>query len=274
MERLVAKRKSTSRSDHRTNGHALERIRLIVADENAIDRAGLMALLEREADMDVIGATQTIEDTIEACREHVPDVLLLTLTLPGLGSDEALPAILTAHPQLRVVGLSEHSHKHCLVLNPPMPVDFSSGTNGRFLGQGPQLCSHGTTCLRIAAQHGARGTVRRNAESSTLLEAIRLVHAGQTCHAEETHDDHFTHEDRRQPLSDRERTVAAHISRGLSNKEIASALDISEATVKKHVGRVLAKLGLQDRLQVGLFLVRNPMVLRTPAANEDRVRED
>jgi DNA-binding NarL/FixJ family response regulator len=67
------------------------------------------------------------------------------------------------------------------------------------------------------------------------------------------------------PLSERERTVAAHLSRGLSNKEIASALDISEATVKKHVGRVLAKLGLQDRLQAGLYLARNPLVLNAPS---------
>jgi DNA-binding NarL/FixJ family response regulator len=112
----------------------------------------------------------------------------------------------------------------------------------------------------VAAERGARATVRRNSEFATLLEAIRRVHAGEICHADDALDDSHA-PGAFQPLSERERMVAANIARGLSNKEIASALDISEATVKKHVGRVLAKLGLQDRLQVGLFLARNPLLL-------------
>ena len=65
-------------------------------------------------------------------------------------------------------------------------------------------------------------------------------------------------------LSERELDVAALLAEGLSNKEISTALDISEPTVKKHVGDILDKLGLQDRLQAGLYIARNPLVISKP----------
>jgi DNA-binding NarL/FixJ family response regulator len=237
----------------------------MVADGNAIDRAGLKALIGNEPDMDVVASTATIEATLEACDAQAPDVLLLTLMLPGSDGAEALPAILAAHPKLPIVALSGHSLRNCLVLNPPFKTAAATpGGNGPVLGQGVHRCSHGTTCLRGAAERGARGTVRRSSPHETLLEAIRVVHAGGVSHEAEVNEPCMDN-DALRPLSERERTVAAHLSRGLSNKEIASALDISEATVKKHVGRVLAKLGLQDRLQAGLYLARNPLVLSAPS---------
>jgi DNA-binding NarL/FixJ family response regulator len=265
----VAKRKTAAPSVGPTNGQVHHRIRLVIADGDAIDRAGLVALMEREPDLQVLDATSTVDETISACGRSRPDVLLLTLTLPGGSGDGALPRILDRHPDLRIVALSEHSRDHCLVLNPPVPALGNSAAAGPRLGHGPHLCSRGTTCLRVAAEHGARATVRRNSEFATLLEAVRRVHAGEVCHAEDALDDSHP-PGAFQPLSERERMVAAHIARGLSNKEIASALDISEATVKKHVGRVLAKLGLQDRLQVGLFLARNPLILTPRRDNGPR----
>lgn len=267
VESLVTKRKSADLSAGPTNGHARGRIRLIVADGNAIDRAGLVALLEREKDLHLVGAAGTLDETIAACGRAKPDVLLLTLTLPGVAQDGALPAILARHPDLNVVALSQVSHDQCLVLNPP-EAELSRGeAAGANVGHGALLCSQGTTCLRVAAAYGARATVRRDAEFAVLLEAIQRVHGGETFHSHEALDESPAEAAGSQLLSERERTVAAHIARGLSNKEIASALDISEATVKKHVGRVLAKLGLQDRLQVGLFLARNPLVLRQRNGN-------
>ena len=263
----MTKRKSAELSVGQTNGHARGRIRLVIADGNAIDRAGLVALMEREKDLQIVGAAGTLDEALAACARAKPDVLLLTLTLPGVAEDGALPAILDRHPDLRVVALSQVSHDHCLVLNPPVPEPVNGAAVGPMPGHGILLCSHGTTCLRVAAAHGARATVRRNVEFAVLLDSIRRVHAGETCHAHEALDESHLEADALQPLSERERTVAAHIARGLSNKEIASTLDISEATVKKHVGRVLAKLGLQDRLQVGLFLARNPLILRRHPAN-------
>ena len=74
------------------------------------------------------------------------------------------------------------------------------------------------------------------------------------------------HESHSHALSSRELDVAELISVGRSNKEIAQALGISEPTVKKHVGHILDKLGLQDRLQVGLYVARNPLVLQPNGA--------
>lgn len=270
MESVVVRRKSADLSAARTNGHAGGRIRLVVADGNAIDRAGLVALMEREPDFHVVGAAGSLEETLAACARSRPHVLLLTLTLPGAVEDGALPALLSRYPDLRVVALSQVGHEHCLVLNPPGQANGTAA--GPLHGHGPHLCSHGTTCLRIAATHGARATVRRNAELAVLVDAVRRVHAGEFCHADEALDEHHVESDPLRPLSERERTVAAHIAGGLSNKEIARALEISEATVKKHVGRVLAKLRLQDRLQVGLFLARNPLALRQRSGNGNGAR--
>ena len=77
----------------------------------------------------------------------------------------------------------------------------------------------------------------------------------------------------REPLSERELDVAALIAEGRSNKEISVELKISEPTVKKHVGHILEKLGLLDRLQVGLHIARNPLIIaRRPADDRSRSR--
>lgn len=267
----MIKRKSAGMAAGQTNGHARGGIRVVVADGNPIDRAGLVALLDREPDLQVVGSSGALEDTLATCGRLKPDLLLLTLTLPGTAEDGVLPVLLGRYPNLRVVAMSQVAHEHCLVLNPPAPEPVNGEAAGPLPGHGSYLCSHGTTCLRIAAAQGAAATVRRDAEFDVLLEAIRRVHAGEISHADEVLEEDQPGVDPMHPLSERERTVAAHIARGLSNKEIASALDISEATVKKHVGRVLAKLGLQDRLQVGLFLARNPMLLRHRNGNGARV---
>jgi len=266
----MAKRKTAELAAGQTNGHAHGRIRLVIADGNPIDRAGLAALLERQPDIHVVGSSGALEDTLATCGRLKPDILLLTLTLPGSSEDGLLPVLLERYPDLRVVAMSQVSHDHCLVLNPPANGEAA----GPLTGHVAHLCSQGTTCLRIAAAQGARATVRRNAEFDVLLEAIRHAHAGDDFHSDEVLEEDDACTDPMQPLSERERTVAAHIVRGLSNKEIASALDISEATVKKHVGRVLAKLGLQDRLQVGLFLARNPLLLRQRNGNGVRAAAD
>jgi DNA-binding NarL/FixJ family response regulator len=127
----------------------------------------------------------------------------------------------------------------------------------------------GTDCLALAAAQGARATVRRDADPEDLLRAIRAAAAGQSWYDRQT-TSNFAANGSGSPaepdqfergLSERELDVAALLAEGLSNKEISTALSISEPTVKKHVGHILEKLGLQDRLQAGLHIARNPLIV-------------
>jgi DNA-binding NarL/FixJ family response regulator len=225
-----------------------------VADSQTIDRAGILGLLAREKDFEVVGESTTVDDSVRQCKRLAPDVLVLTLNLPGQDRDAAIPAIRAALPRLRILALSERGAENCLVLNPPS----RKWLTGIPLG----TCPVGVDCLQLAAQQGAMATLRRSAEPEELALAIRAVAAGETRYDPTTAAGISTATGHGRPLfSRRETQVAALITEGRSNKEIASLLDIGEPTVKKHVGHVLEKLGLQDRLQAGLFLARNPVLL-------------
>ncbi|MBI3539612.1 MAG: response regulator transcription factor [Candidatus Eisenbacteria bacterium] len=234
--------------------------RVVVADGQAIDRGGMVGLLEGEPDFEVVGEAASTAECIQQCRSLEPDVLVLALNLAGHDPCSALPAVRTALPRLRVLAVSERGVANCLVLNPP--------GRARREAEHRVACAYGTDCLQLAASQGAMGTLRRSADPEDLFRAVRAVAAGQAWYDTTTADGLLTStspdalQGRLTTLSARERDVAAQIADGLSNKEISTALGISEPTVKKHVGRVLEKLGFQDRLQVGLFLARNPLVLR------------
>jgi DNA-binding NarL/FixJ family response regulator len=160
-----------------------------------------------------------------------------------------------------MVVLSDRGAANCVVLNPP----GRQRANARAVA----ACPIGTDCLALAAAQGARATVRRDADPEDLFRAIRAAAAGQSWYDTQT-TANFAANGSGSPaeadqfergLSERELDVAALLSEGLSNKEISTALSISEPTVKKHVGHILEKLGLQDRLQAGLHIARNPLIV-------------
>jgi NarL family two-component system response regulator LiaR len=236
------------------------RVRVLVADSQAIDRGGLVGLIDDERDLEVVGEAATVEETIRQCTALKPDVLVLALNLDGQDSKPALGSIHAALPDLKVLALSERSAQHCLVLNPP-------ARRARGAEKLP-ACAVGTDCLTLAVTQGAMATLRRTADPEELFRAIRAVAEGGASYDALTAASLRTSgigkargSDQRQ-LTGRELEVASLIADGRSNKEISTSLEISEATVKKHVGSILVKLGLEDRLQAGLYLARNPLVFR------------
>ncbi len=233
------------------------RVRIVVADHQAIDRGGLVGLLRSQPDLEVIGESATIEETIQQCRALAPDVLLLTLNLPAQNREAAIPMIRAALPELYILALSERGAENCLVLNPPS----RQWLTGVPLG----TCPAGIDCLQLAATQGAMATLRRSADPEDLFRALRTVAQGHAWYDPTTAAGMLANRGAPQHelFTDREMQVAALISEGQSNKEISTSLAISEPTVKKHVGRILEKLGLADRLQAGLFLARNPLLFRT-----------
>ena len=237
------------------------RVRVVVADSQAIDRGGLVGLIDDERDLEVVGEAATVEETIRQCKALSPDVLVLALNLIGQDSQPALTAIHAVLPQLKVLALAERAAIHCLVLNPP--------SRRARVSENLPACAVGTDCLTLAVTQGAMATLRRTADPEELFRAIRAVAEGSASYDSLTatslrsshHAGQGNNADHRR-LTGRELEVAGLIADGRSNKEISTSLAISEATVKKHVGSILVKLGLEDRLQAGLYLARNPLVFR------------
>ncbi|HTM57280.1 MAG TPA: response regulator transcription factor [Candidatus Udaeobacter sp.] len=241
---------------------AARRTRVVVADRQAIDRAGLVRLLESKRNVGVAGEAASVDETIEQCCARTPDVLVLSLNLEGAGEAPAISTILRALPALRILALSERGASNCLVLNPPARERVPAGLQAS--------CARGIDCLQLAVAQGAMGTLRRGAEPEELFRAVRALAQGRAWYDASTPAEIVLGGateippggTRRRDLSNRERDVAALLSEGFSNKEISSALEIGEPTVKKYVGRVLAKLGVKDRLQAGLFVARHPLLLQ------------
>ena len=254
--------KPPRRSARRAHAPKALRVRIVVADSQAIDRGGLVGLLEDERDFEVVGEAASVEETIQQCRALRPDVLVLSLNLQGQEERPAIPAIRSGLPTLRIVALSERGAANCLVLNPP--------SRRRSTAELKLACAPGMDCLQLAVTQGAMATVRRSADPEDLVRAIRAVAEGSAWYEPTTaagllstsSPDGGGPQGGGAAFSPRETEVASLIAEGQSNKEISTCLRISEATVKKHVGRVLAKLGLADRLQAGLLLARNPLVLK------------
>jgi len=248
---------ATSRTRDPDYGADTSSIRVLVADSQAIDRRALALLLRSQHDLRVVGEAANADEALVMARVHVPHVTVLSLALPTSGGEPALPWLLAAEPGLRAIAISERGWEQCMVLNPPPSAAPPDSADHR--------CDGGVDCLQLAMAQGALGTVRRSADPERLFGAIRAVAQGRSSHdpaaLEAMSRPALPGALHRPSLSPREVEVAALIGRGCSNKEIAATLAISEPTVKKHVGRVLAKLGVQDRLQAGLFVTRHPLHL-------------
>jgi DNA-binding NarL/FixJ family response regulator len=226
-----------------------------------MDRSGLVAILERQRDFAVVGEASDTQEVISLCRSLRPSVLILALRLGDVEGRSALAAVRAASPETPILAVAERGEGQCLVLNPP-------GSH-RHSGDGRVPCATGTDCLQLAVVDGASGTIRRDSTPAELFQAIRTVATGRFWYSAAPTILNVFPGNGREPdsaLSPRELEVAELIANGRSNKEISTALRITEPTVKKHVGRILAKLGLQDRLQVGLYVARNPLVLQPLSA--------
>jgi DNA-binding NarL/FixJ family response regulator len=240
---------------------AAAKIRILIADDQPIDRKGLTALLQSVRDFEVIAESSQAEDAARRCRALSPSVVILALHLSAPVGRTALSVIRSLSPETPVLALAERGEGRCMVLNPPRTGQVAPRENGTD-------CAYGTDCLQLAVYEGATGTIRRSADPEEFFRAIRTVASGKAWYESGTAASIMRHalargeREGQPPLSQREMEVAALIADGRSNKEISQALKISEPTVKKHVGHVLAKLKLQDRLQIGLYIARNPLVLR------------
>jgi DNA-binding NarL/FixJ family response regulator len=211
-------------------------VRIVLADDQALVRAGFKLILEAEEDLEIAGEAGDGEEAVDVARRVRPDVVLMDIQMPRGGGLEATR---------RVV---ERGSARVLILTTFEQDDYVF------------------EALRV----GASGFLLKNAPPEELVHAVRIVASGESLLAPSVTRrliEEFARrppppgEDRRlSELTERELDVLRLLASGLSNAEIAARLFLGEGTVKTHVSHVLAKLGLRDRVQAVVFAYESGLV--------------
>jgi DNA-binding NarL/FixJ family response regulator len=203
-----------------------DKIRIIVIDDQAVVRQGFVALINTVPDMAVVAEGTNGQQAVELYREHLPDIVLMDLRMPVLGGVEAIKAIRREFPSARVIVLTTFD---------------------------------GDEDIYRSLQAGAQGYLLKDMFFEELEDAIRTVRAGGR-RIPGVVAERLAERVGGSDLTARELEVLGQIVRGLSNKEIASAFRISEATVKSHINSILSKLGVADRTQAATTALQRGIV--------------
>jgi two-component system, NarL family, response regulator NreC len=211
-----------------------KRIRLIIADDHAIMREGLVALLEDEPDLRVVGQAGGGLEAVALVRQQQPDIALLDITMPGMNGLEVTRRLVAEQPEVKILILTMHEEE---------------------------------AFFFEALRAGAAGYMLKGASSEELLGAIRAVYEGGVYLPPQLAgglvQDYLTHQPQRpahDPLTPREREVLTLIAQGLSNTEIAEQLVLSLNTVKSHRLRIYQKLNLHDRSELVAYALRRGLL--------------
>ncbi|MFD1720618.1 response regulator [Amnibacterium endophyticum] len=216
-------------------------IRVLIADDQAMVRAGFAALLGAQEGLEVVGQAADGAEALRLAEATAPDVVLMDVRMPVLDGLEATRALLAPdrpEPRPRVVVLTTFDVDDYVL------EALRAGASGFLLKDA--LPDELVEAVRVVARGDA---LLAPSVTRRLIERFAARPAGQTSMAE------------LDGLTDREREVLREVARGRSNREIAGALFIAEQTVKTHVSRVLGKLGLRDRAQAVVVAYESGLVV-------------
>ncbi len=219
-------------------------IRVLIADDQALVRAGFRVLLETASDIEVVGEAEDGALAMDLAAALSPDVILMDIRMPGTDGLEATRRILSAD-----------------AVDPPRVLVLTTFDADEYVYE--------------ALRAGASGFLLKDTEPAQLIEAVRVVAAGEALLAPSVTRRLITefaarpevrraHPDQLSALTERELEVLVLVAQGLSNEEIAQALFISPATAKTHVSRVMMKLAARDRAQLVVIAYESGLVVPQP----------
>jgi len=220
-------------------------IRVMLADDDALLRAGLAVVLGTTPDLSVVAEASDGLQAVELCQRHLPDVVLMDVRMPGIDGIEATRRLVAASPDTKILILTTFRYD-----------EYVWG----------------------ALRAGASGFLLKRSSPERLIDAVRTVADGESLLDPAVTRDliqRYLSADADVPaqradepstlgrLTEREREVLSLVGEGYSNQEIADRLVIAESTAKTHVKRILAKIGARDRAQAVVFAYRNGLVTHT-----------
>lgn len=212
-------------------------IRILLADDHAVVRDGLRALLDRQADFAVVAEASDGRECLELAEKHSPDVVIMDVAMPRMNGIEATRRILAANPAIAIVILSMH-HDESYVLQ-----SLKAGAKGYLLKDSPR--EDVLDAIRSAAQG-------RPFLSRKVSRMLQEEYVGQL--RSKGLDDSY------ELLTDREREILQLLAEGRANKEVATILNISPTTVETHRGHILRKLSLHGTADLILYAVRKRII--------------
>jgi len=210
---------------------AASRIRVLLVDDHAVVRRGLLGFFELLDDIEVVGEAEDGRQAVELVGQREPDVVLMDLLMPVMDGIAATAEIKASYPDVEVVALTSFIEEERVT---------------------------------AALEAGATGYLLKDADADDVAIAVRRAHAGEV-HLDPQvarllanrirtrREDTAPHE----PLTEREREVLSLVAKGHSNKEIAAQLDITERTARTHVSNILGKLDLASRTQAALWAIEH-----------------
>ena len=213
----------------------MSRLRVVIADDQPLMRAGFKAVLEATGNIEVVAEAANGEEAVRAARKHSPDVVLIDIRMPEMDGIEATRRM----PNQRVLILTTFGLDEYII---------------------------------DALRAGASGFLLKDAPTHEVIAAVRAVAAGDAVLSPVVTRQLLDQVGRRLPapvsktpdavaaLTEREREVLRMMAGGMTNAEIAEALVVSEATVKSHVSNLLGKLGLRDRVQAVIFAYESRLI--------------
>jgi DNA-binding NarL/FixJ family response regulator len=204
-----------------------KKITVLLVDDHSLVRRGFRRMLEDESDMQVVGEAGTGEESIKMAKKLHPQVVVMDCALPGMNGLEATRQIMEESPDTVVLMLSMH-------------------TEG--------------TWVRQAIEAGAKGYVLKNALDLELGAAIRKVAAGETVFDPQVEQPSVLKGERSAALTQRELEVLQMIVDGKSNKEIATALDLSANTIAVHRANIMNSLGIHKTAELVVYAIRAGLV--------------
>jgi len=197
-------------------------IHILIAEDHAVVRQGLAAIIKDETDMVVVAQTNNGQQAVDLYQQHQPDVVLMDLKMPKLEGVEAIGLIRAAFPQACIIILTTYD---------------------------------GDEDIYRGLQAGASGYLLKDATAEELLDAIRLVHRGQKYIPSQVASK-LAERINSTDLTDRELEVLRLLVIGKSNYDIGVTLSISERTVKFHINNIFNKLGVSDRTQAVIHALK------------------
>ncbi len=213
------------------------KIKVVIADDHAIVREGVRMILAKEKDIEVVGEAEDGQQALQLVETQKPTVVVMDISMPGMGGVEATQTLKERHPQVAVLALTMHEDE-----------------------------SYVFQLLRA----GASGYVLKRAAAQDLVQAVRAAARGEAflypSVARKVVEDYLKRveageeRERYDGLTEREKEILTHIAQGLSNQQIAEKLFISIKTVQTHRAHILEKLGLHDRTELVRYAIRKGLI--------------